>query len=369
MFNLFHKKIRVSGNWTQRLWNTSYITQPLKMDAKPDIDAFFSQKKFPYLWPKDKAYVQWVDSKSDLQHFLKIQWAIAYAYHPDPPVLIKLVNALPKLVPKAPVEVILEHASLLTHQDDKVRAEAARTIGKYDDVVAVLNERPGKFCYMIPGPILEHKIKALVAIGNKEADKALGEILSRHLSVERKAEPISELKKRLNHFKDPKWISNVSRGVSRVMSTLADFEKSIFGYGWGEGGVGKSDEPWKEEVYNSFLKADLAVIKPELERLVSLLCRYPNNIERNPIAKLLDRLKPDEFIPLIRDYKGVIEGVVEFIEKHKTGILRGLEDELREAESGNDVKYVRDCQSQIKSLFLWKNCISSLESWLRYWEN
>jgi len=363
---LFSRKIEVSGDWVRKL----YETQTLKLEAKPDIDAFFSQKKLPYLWPKNKDYVQWVDSNSNPQHFLKIQWAIAYFHHPDPEVLIKLVNTLPKLMPNAPGEVIFEHASLLAHDNNKVRAEAAKTIKKYDDAVAKLDKPTWKFCYMIPDPLLEYEIDALIAIGNKEANKVLEKILSMHLITERKAGLIlsrdiiegSSMKESLNHLK-----SMNPEHSDYVMSSLANFGKSIFGYGWGEGGVGEADKPWKEEIYLLFIKADSIVIKTQLERLVCLLCRYGSDIKYNPVAQLLDKLKPNEFIPLMKDYIKVLEGIVGYIEKHKSAILSGLDDELREAESGYDVKYVRDCQSQIKDLSPWKSCISKLESWLRYW--
>ena len=92
-------------------------------------------------------------------------------------------------------------------------------------------------------------------------------------------------------------------------------------------------------------------------------------VELNPIAQLLDRLEPNEFIPLIRDYIAVLQGLVAYLDKNQSAILGGLDDELRDAESGYDVKYVRDCQSQIRHRILWQGSISRLKSWLKYWEN
>ncbi|MDD2666497.1 MAG: hypothetical protein PHD13_05645 [Methanocellales archaeon] len=375
---LFSRKIEVSGDWTQRLWAISfhrggvdYKTEPLKLEARPDIDALFSRKKLPYLWPKDKAYVRWADSASDTQYFLKIQWAIAYMHHPDPKVLIELVNTLPKLMPDAPSEVIFEHANLLAHNDNNVRTEAAKTIGKYDNVVAKLDKPAWKFYNMIPEFILEHKIEALIAIENEEANKVLGGILSSHLIIKRKAKQISQskqaffipLKQTLEHLKNIK-----PEYSDQVMGALSEFKGAVFGYGWGEGGMGESDKTKEDKVLPHFLKADPAVIKPELERLLCLLCRYGREIKYNPIAQLLDKLEPNEFIPLLKDYLKVLEDVVEYIEKNRSAILSGLNDELRRAESGYDVKWVRDCQAQIEDLNDWKRCTSNLEGWVEYWE-
>jgi hypothetical protein len=125
------KKIAVSGSWTAQLWKN----RPVTVDVKPDIAAFFTQIELPYLWPDDKKYINYIDSQSNPQEHLRIQWSMVYLHHPNVDVVVEVLRAVPKLFSSQSLGVITELADLLTHRNSEVRKEAAQTIWKCSDVV------------------------------------------------------------------------------------------------------------------------------------------------------------------------------------------------------------------------------------------
>lgn len=370
---MFDKTIKLPRDRVWKLWAASDISwreskriqrQPyLEIKKKINVRKFFSQKQFPYLWPKDRDYVAWANSRKDKQLFLKVQWTIAYLNHPDLEILVEMVNVLPEIMFDAPCEVILEHAKLLEHPDERVRVNAAKNIGKYKDVVAILENPKYSFCHFA-GPDetdLLPKISALITIGNEAANDILGNVF-RGLLWQRKSCSISELEKNLERLRQKN-----PTDASGVTSALAELQKNIFGYGWGEGGVGKEDKPWDEAVFRKFLDADKRIIREYLEQLVVLLSRFSTKIEDNLVAQMLDRLDPSDFLPLIKRYVEILEAVLKYLRENQLLLWSGLNDELRSAESGADVKWVRDWQARVKDFIPWENAVWRLKQWETHW--
>lgn len=126
-----NKKIEVSGSWTAQLWKE----RPVTVDFKPDIAAFFTPTKLPYLWLDDPKYINYIDSQSNPQDYLRVQWTMVYLHHPNSDVIIDMLHTLPKLFDTLSLGVISDLAYLLTHVNSEVRKEAAKTIWKFSDVV------------------------------------------------------------------------------------------------------------------------------------------------------------------------------------------------------------------------------------------
>jgi hypothetical protein len=134
-----------------------------------------------------------------------------------------------------------------------------------------------------------------------------------------------------------------------------------------KGGVGKEDEPWDESVFKKYLRVNEEIIREHAEQLVSILPRFTTKMEDNLVAQMLNRLEPKEFLPLIRRYIEVLEAVMNYVKTSQFSILSGLDDQLRRAESGADVKWVRDWQDRVKHLGLWENAVRRLKHWERHW--
>lgn len=75
------ERIEISGGFLKTIYDDIPVTVYANLD---EVIEFFKRDKFPYLWPNDKDYVEFVNENESPQEELKYSWLKVYLYHPDP---------------------------------------------------------------------------------------------------------------------------------------------------------------------------------------------------------------------------------------------------------------------------------------------
>lgn len=129
----------VSGQWGGEIWLPQ---SKVRLQRRFNPNEFFSQDTLPIHVVSDDGFKEKIKDKEDPQAYLRMCWAVAYLHHPNPNVLIAVLQAP---IPNNKIGVLHDIAYLMTHGNVLVEEAAIRFFWKsgppFDFIMNILASR------------------------------------------------------------------------------------------------------------------------------------------------------------------------------------------------------------------------------------
>jgi hypothetical protein len=124
------EQIEISGRFMGSIWKERSVRV---FDNPHAVSEFLSKESLPYLWPEDKDFIKYCDSTRDPRLYLRMAWTAVYLHHPNPEVVLKVLQDHTHEEIMSTLVVINSIADLLFNQNEEIRSQAAKVVWTRND--------------------------------------------------------------------------------------------------------------------------------------------------------------------------------------------------------------------------------------------